>query len=626
MGDSPPPPSTTDRSSPRRRWPWVVAAVLVLLTVAAVVVVVRAPHFLRKRLEQRLSEALAGPVVVERVDVLWTELMIVAHDVRFDDEVRLEVDIERVEVHLSWDDLTGDLEPVLSIHHPHVTLEAKPGPDRPPREGKGLEQFEAIEILDGELEVVIETSRGPTYIDISEIDLHLRPNDLATQNAELDLEFEVYGRLGEAGRLSADGRTSSRKPAETWSFRFEVERFDLATLNWLWLDLLEMDVDHGALSLAGQLTRTPGHLRGGIRPNFEDLSLLGAHEDALHPMAEALFGHMLMGSSSTIPIDRPMTVDSNTSLPELLETDWRTIVRDVIRSGYARRLNKIEGFTARIGDVGVDFSQGLLQLFDVVVDTQHPIIDIPLIQIDRVDVVFDPAVTVPDAAAYKHVTLWRPTLTFTTGSDESDNRIQFDETWIDKISAIPFATRDLIVHDGRLDIWDVRNDEPLNVHVGGIEMVGEEMALGLHPVGVRGARLHGTGMILDEGYASIHVVYEPRSVDPNLDLDLQVDPLSLTALAPALQTYAGVDAIGGKVGLTAHISARNYAVEATVVPEVRQPQLRSMGGRGLRKLVLKRALRHLKSHTIDLHYTLSAGDGVLHEFFPELIKAVFMDR
>ena len=59
----------------------------------------------------------------------------------------------------------------------------------------------------------------------------------------------------------------------------------------------------------------------------------------------------------------------------------------------------------------------------------------------RVDVVFDPAVTRAGAPAYKHVTLWRPTFTFATGVEGSDNQLQFDESWLDTISAIPFPTR-----------------------------------------------------------------------------------------------------------------------------------------------------------------------------------------
>ena len=114
-----------------------------------------------------------------------------------------------------------------------------------------------------------------------------------------------------------------------------------------------------------------------MRPRFEQVSLLGADEDALHPIAEALFGHMLMGARSTIAVDRPMTGEES-SLPELLETDWQTLIAATIRQGYTRRLNTLQGFSAHIGDVQVDLGHGLLQLFDVEIDTDHPVLEHPL--------------------------------------------------------------------------------------------------------------------------------------------------------------------------------------------------------------------------------------------------------
>jgi hypothetical protein len=387
-----------------------------------------------------------------------------------------------------------------------------------------------------------------------------------------------------------------------------------------------MDVDRGLVSIDGELTRGPERLRGRVRPHFEDVALLGTDEDALHPMAEALFGHMLMGSRSTITIDRPMTGE-RASLPELLETDWQTLIQQAIKKGYARRLSTLRGFTASIGDVSVDFSHGLLQLLDVVVDTETPVIELPLISIDRVDVVFDPAVAHAGAAAYKHVTLWEPTLTFITGVDDADNQLQFDESWLDTISAIPFPTRDLTVHEGRIDLWDIRHEEPVNVSVSDIELEGREMARQLHAAGVRGAELSGTATVLDEAKASIRVVYEPRTAVPNLDVDMRLEPLQLLTLAPALQVFAGVDAVGGEVGFSAHLAARDHEVKARVVPDVHRPELKALGrGRMLRKLIIGRALRRMRSHVLEFEYSTKPNRGLLQEFFPQLIQAVFRGR
>ena len=611
----------------RRRWPWWVLAILLLLSGAAGFVVKQAPEFIKARMEARLSEGWGAAVEVDRVEVGWSRLSIDAYGVRLDDQTRLQVEIDSVEIDLSWDDLWDSPRPRIVVSRPVILFEAKPAPVREQPE-QDLAAFESIEIIDGSLELVLSTQRGPTSVELAGISATVenRTSAASARPIALDLDISAHAAIGATGELRVEGRTSSATPATAWSVRFELERFELSALNRLWLDIVEMDVDRGFLNLDGELSRSPTRLRGRIRPRFEEVTMLGADEQALHPMAEALFGHMLMGARSTISIDREMTGEPS-SLSELLETDWQTLLQGAIKRGYARRLSTLRGFTAAIGDVRVDFGQGLLQLFDVVVDTEDPVIDTPLVSIDQVDVIFDPAVTQAGSRAYKHVTLWRPTLTFATGVEGSNNRLQFDESWLDTISAIPFPTRDLVVHEGRIDLWDIRHDEPVNISVSEIELEGQEMARDLHPAGVRGARLDATAVVLDEADASVHVVYEPRAAIPNLDMDMKLEPLALTTLAPALQVFVGVDAVGGHVGLSAHLSARNYEITAKVVPDVQRPKLRTLGrGRALRKMIIGRALRRMQSRMIDMRYSMEPDEGLLNKFFPQLIQAVFLGR
>lgn len=609
----------------RRRWLAVPIVVLSLLGAAAAYAMGMAPEHVRARIEARLAERFGGGAEVERVHIDWAQLIIEAHGVRFDDAERFEVDIERLEIELTLHDLLrGPARPAVRVYHPVIAFEAKAAAPREPSP-RDAQAFSSIDIVGGSLALTLPTRRGPAFLDLTEITAHVlaQPED---SPGTLDLGVDASARIGDEGSLRIHGRASSQAPAKAWSMRFSLERFELASLNQLWLSIIEMDVDRGYLGLQGELRRTPSRLHGRVQPRFEEVSLLGANEDALHPMAEALFGHMLMGARSTITIDRAMSGDRS-PLPELLDTDWRTLFQTTIQQGYARRLSTLRGVRASIGDVRVDFGQGLLQLYDVAVDDDRPVLPVPLVTIDRVDVVFDPSVTDAGAPAYKHVTLWRPTFTFATGVEGSESRLRFDETWLDTISAIPFPTRNLVVHEGRIDLWNLGVEQPVNVFVEDIEIRGREMARELHPAGVRGAELSATATVLGESSASVRMVYEPRAAVPNLDMDLRLDPLALTTLAPALRAFVGVDAVGGAVGFSASLSARDRVVEASVVPEVTRPKLRPLGqGLLLRKIVIGRALRRMRSRMLEFEYEQDPDEGMLRGFFPQLIQAVFLDR
>ena len=617
------------RKANRRKWRrriarWTLVA-LAVVTVGAALVAYLAPPMIERGIERRISKEWGASCEVDRVDVVWSELRIDIYGVHFDDDVRLKVDIGRMEADLAFDDLiVGTVRPAVVIHEPVVAFRAVEAPERPASE-QGLAEFEAVEVIGGTLSIELPTQPAPTVLDLRDIDVRIAPHDRLASGLLMDLDAEFHARIGEEGEIHAHGSVSSQTPAEAWSFEFRVERFELAPLNRLWSQIIEMDLERGLLGLRGQLTRSPEHLRGRVRPRFSDIVVLGEEEDARHPMAEALFGHMLMGARSTISIDRAMTGDRGSSLPELLDSDWATIIGQLIKKGYARRLSTLQGFTATIGDVKVDFGKGLLQLFDVVVDSEDPVIDIPLITIARVDVVFDEEVTDAKARAYKHVVLQTPRLTFATGVAGANNRIQFDESWLDTISALPFATRDLVVHDGRIDVWDLRGD-PVNVQVSDIELQGSEMAADLHAKGTRGASLSATGKVLGEADVSLNLLYEPKSAAPNVALSAYLEPVALTTLAPALQAFVGVDAVGGHVGFTVHLDARDRKVHASVLPDVREPHLQSMGGYRLRRLLLAKALRRMRSRLVELDYTVGPDEGLLNEFFPALIEAVFFVR
>jgi hypothetical protein len=604
------------------RWTLIVLAVT---TIGAALVIYLAPKFLEVRIERRIGREWGTYCEIDDLDVVWAGLTIDIHGLHFDDGERLKVDIPRMEVALSWGDLVvGTVRPAVVIHEPVVAFRSKPAPERSPSE-QGLAEFESVEVVGGSLSIELPTVPEPTVLDLVDVGLRIAPHDGGGSVPLMDLGAEIRARVGQRGKLHAHGSLSSKNPGEAWSFEFGVEAFELAPLNRLWSQIIEMDLEGGVLGVRGHLTRSPERLRGRVQPRFSDIVVLGAEEDARHPMAEALFGHMLMGARSTIPIDRAMTEGSNSSLPELLDSDWKTIIGQLIRKGYARRLSTLHGFRATIGDVQVDFAKGLLQLFDVVVDAEDPVIDIPLITIARVDVVFDEEVTDARARAYKHVVLHEPTLTFATGVAGADNQIQFDESWLDTISALPFATRDLVVHGGRIDVWDLRG-EPVNIQVGDIELQGNEMARDLHRSGTRGASLSATGTVLGEARVSLQLVYEPKSAAPNVALSAYLEPLALTTLAPALQVFVGVDAVGGQVGFTVNLDARDHNVKASIIPDVREPRLHSMHGYRLRHLLLAKALRRLRGRLVEFEYTVGPGDGLLHEFFPALIEGVFFAR
>lgn len=605
------------------RWAFGVSLVVLILVV---VVTQLAPGYVRGRLVEQLEERLATEVQVDSVEIHYFRLAATVHTLAFDDG-RLAVSVGEVEVDAPWDIMVrGDARPTVVIRRPVVALSPNDTPIEAPEGSGSLDDFESLEVVDGSFSFRVVTNTGPSELVVTGISAYLDHPRLGS--SQMATRVHAEASLPDGGSLVADGQVSSTQPRLAWRLRFELKRLQLAPFNNLWTDIVEMDVERGSLSAKGELLRTTAHLRGRVTPQFHDLLMLGPEEDAPHPMGEALFGHMLASANSTIEINRPLNAGSTLAFATLLSADWKELVAALIKRGYSRRLDTLVGYEAQIGEVEIDFGMGLLTLLDVQLVNESHAVDIPFVSVPRIDVVFDEQVTDRNARAYKHVTLWEPTLTFIVGETGKQSQVTFDEDWLDKISAIPFKTRDLVVHDGRVEYWDYRHEEPVGFFVSDIDLEGREMAADLHAPGHRGARLSGSGKVMGKGTATIDVAYEPRASMPNIDLDLFLLPLPLDALNPVLSTYAEVEAESGALGFSANIDARRLKVKASVVPTVVAPKLRKAPGarRNFRHVALERRIKKLRGRLIDLSYEMEPGEGVLHEFFPEFLIAAIRER
>ena len=348
----------------RTLWFRALAVLSVLFLITAVVVTQMAPGYIADRVRERLGERLGTSVELDHVEIHYSRLAVSLEGLHFDDGW-LAVDIGEVEADLSWRALVrSDVRPNVVVRRPEIVLSA----DRDPQEKEDapeskLDSFNTLTVEDGSFHVRITTPSGTTDLAIEDIAATLFNETVGT--SQMGTHVEASAELEGGGSLTVEGQMSGTRPRLAWRFRFEADQIALTPFNRLWTDLVEMDVESGTLSVAGELLRTTDHLRGRIRPAFENLVMLGDDEEALHPIGEALFGHMLVGANSTIEINRPLAVGSTLTFEQLLATDWKEIVAALIKRGYTRRLDTLVGYEAVIGNVEIGFGMGMLTLLDV---------------------------------------------------------------------------------------------------------------------------------------------------------------------------------------------------------------------------------------------------------------------
>lgn len=583
---------------------------------------VAAPFVVASILERVLSERVDAPVEIEDLDVSVLDPGFVATGVRtLHADGVASFDIARVEASWAWSELVRfDVRTRIAIVEPRVVVDLDASRAKvPTMKGVEIDRLASFEIVDGVLDFAIDTASGRSELRLSAVQVGLFATSWdAGRHADLDVSAQV----GKAGSLAVTGRIASAVAAQEWELQIELDDLDLRPLNAVWLDLLEMDVERGRLDVKGELRRNRDRLEGELSPRFEELAFLGHAESARHGMGEALFGQMLAGAESTIEIDREIGLETGATLAEIFDTKWEDIIAGIIQRGYSRRLSTLRGFDAEIGNVEVEFDEGLIVLEKIVLTRKSRRVGVPFLKVERLEVLFDPQVA--DASgdeAFKHVVMWKPELTLVKGLDESRSQLRFDPDWVDKISALPFKTRDVIVHDGRITYFDETENEPIKFFVSDMELVGTELARGICEKGTRCAMLQGTAKAQGMATMTVAIAYEPGEL-ANADVRFSVETIPIEELEPLLRAKAGVEVEGGAFELSGHVVAANRHVDAKIEPRVYGVLLQPVDERRVRELtknVIERRLRRLGGRTLEISYDYGPDEKAFGSFASMLV-------
>jgi hypothetical protein len=156
-----------------------------------------------------------------------------------------------------------------------------------------------------------------------------------------------------------------------------------------------------------------------------------------------------------------------------------------------------------------------------------------------------------------------------------------------------------------------------------IELVGSEMARGLHEAGTRWATVSARARA--EGVAETHVVceYEPGDV-ANARVSFSMEALPFEVFEPFLLAKAGVVVEGGKFGVSGLVEAADFHVYAELDPVVFGIHLADADldrpAVAFTRKVIERRLRRLGGQTLVLDYDYEPEEKAFGSFTQRLIK------
>lgn len=588
----------------RRRWlraALVVAAVLLLVRIVA-------PLAIEGYLEHRLEARSGVTAQIEDVDLDVTSLsMFVEHlRVRGGPQAAATFDLEvpQIRVMIPWSQLLGDeaIRPTVWITAPELSIHELHATDRR-GEAPTLATLAGIAVDNGTVHV--EPFTGSNFgLTFKHVEIGLEDTSDAVMRSSAGrarIDADVRG----GGHVHAHGTVNFFEPTKRWDLEIDVEALEVSTLNGVLRPVLGVDATSGTLDVQGRLVATD-KLRGHLQPRFEHLELITPGDGSRRPMTEAVFAEMLRGTDGTMPIERPWPPQGSGPL-ELQPADG--LMRDIIRRGYDRRLDDLDGYFATIGGLEIDLSDGLLQFTDIAIFADHHTVPLPFfftrtmevrISADLLDPA-EPSAAGRDVPAFKSVRLVEPHLIFVEGPTDQLSQLEFDPDWPDKVSSLPYPTETLEIVDGRIDYFSWKDGPAATAFLDDVDFVLDNMASSRDRPG-RGATLHATARLMGQAPLTMTLAYRPGASPADLGLALRVSGFDLTVVDPLARSRFGVDVATGRAALLADLDQTDGTVSAFVDPQL--TNLRLLDDHAgtiqhpLRQLILGRALRQRASDPV----------------------------
>ncbi|MEZ4383272.1 MAG: DUF748 domain-containing protein [Nannocystaceae bacterium] len=581
----------------------------------AVLLRVLAPGIIDVVAESRIADAVGGACEIDDVDISLIDATLTFEGVTIaaEDPRSSATAVRIAEIHAVWgwsELLFGaggfavdvhDLEIDVDLNTPWSGELAAGGPEPSPSKDQRLR---SLTLHSGTLRALVDGAPALTLDGLTG-ELCATAFGAGTDDSQTT-RLSLHGESPRGGSLDVDAAFAPLAPSEAFSLEIVADHIDLRQFNPIFRKVLELDVEEGSLSATVKLAQAQNHRRGRVEHTFHGLRLYSPSEpEVAHPMAEALFEAMLNTSDQPILIDAVIDpadkgeLDLRAGLDAAAYKDALDRITGVILRGYERRLNTLDGYSASIGALEVDFPRNHLAFSDIRIEQTEGEVDVPFLELRRLEVNIEQSVLTDAVETHKSVTLVEPRITLVAGSDDNDSQLRFDPDWSDKISALPFPTDALRVVGGTIALRETASsDAPAELGLVDLEVEATSIAPGGEPAKVTlAAQIVGGGALA----ADLRLAPRAEPVEGALSLHLGATPLA--TLNPITRHVAGIDASAGTVAVDIEATISNGEARATILPSLRDVEFLGADenyDRPLRELMLGARLRRLDGEALHL--------------------------
>lgn len=231
-----------------------------------------------------------------------------------------------------------------------------------------------------------------------------------------------------------------------------------------------------------------------------------------------------------------------------------------------RTLAGLENYSGHVASVDLaiwrgSYSLESLRIHKLGKSTSHPFVSVP-----RMNMSIEWGALLRGELVAE-VQALEPRLVFIDAETEEQSQTGLGPEWADKLKALaPFRFNKVTIERGRLEFRNAGSQPPVELFVGGIEILAENLTNVRRRQSDVFATVAARGLVMGETPVSVNARFDPIVDPPEIELDAELEAIPLSELNPLLNSYANVDAEAGTFSVYVEIATADGRFEGYVKP------------------------------------------------------------
>ncbi len=231
-----------------------------------------------------------------------------------------------------------------------------------------------------------------------------------------------------------------------------------------------------------------------------------------------------------------------------------------------KTLDEMPEYAGSIGDVDIKLWRGAYQIHDVDIIKTDGDVPVPFFSASNVEFSVQWAALF-EGALVAEMEIFDPVINFVSGPTEETSQVGVDKPWLDMIKKLfPLDINRFEVNNGSVHYRDFHSRPKVDLVIDRIEALATNLTNSKRLSKTLVAKIDMDGRVFKESPINLHVDLDPEPDKPTFNLDLKVEPVSLTRLNDFSEAYAAFDFEKGTMEVVIELAAKNGKLSGYVKP------------------------------------------------------------